>query len=88
MAWGDLNKRWGAKMQPLFKSFTGPLLKSGIGPIARYGNHQKIIGDLNRCIFHLTQDGSGPGKGHYLSKTQINAGGQSGATINYTTFAI
>ena len=25
---------------------------------------------------------------HYSSRTQINAGGQNGATINYTTFAI
>ena len=30
-------------MQPLFESFSGPLLKSGMGPLARYDNHQKII---------------------------------------------
>ena len=30
-------------MQPLFESFPGPLLKSGVGPLARYGNHQEII---------------------------------------------
>ena len=30
-------------MQPLFESFPGPLLKSGMGPLARHGNHQKII---------------------------------------------
>ena len=39
----DSNKRWRAKMQPIFESFPGPLLKSGVGPLARYGNHQKII---------------------------------------------
>ena len=30
---------------------------------------------MNRCIFHLTQDWSGPERGHYSSRTQINAGG-------------
>ena len=30
-------------MQPLFESFPGPLLKSGMGPLARCGNHQEII---------------------------------------------
>ena len=37
------NKRRGAKLQLLFKSFPGPLLKSGVGSLARYGNHQEII---------------------------------------------
>ena len=49
MAWGgplfesDLNKRWRFKLRLLFKSFPGPLLKSGVGPLVRYGNHQEII---------------------------------------------
>ena len=48
MAWGSLfkldsNKHWRAKMQPLFESFSGPLLKSGVGSLARCGNHQEII---------------------------------------------
>ena len=30
-------------MQPIFESFLGPLLKSGVGPLARYGNHQETI---------------------------------------------
>ena len=30
-------------MQPLFESFPGPQLKSSVGPLARYGNHQLII---------------------------------------------
>ena len=28
----DSNKHWRAKMQPIFESFPGPLLKSGVGP--------------------------------------------------------
>ena len=39
----DSNKYWRAKMQLLFESFPGPLLKSGLGPLARCGNHQEII---------------------------------------------
>ena len=37
MAWGgplfksDSNERWGSKLRLLFKSFYGPLLKSGVG---------------------------------------------------------
>ena len=46
IAWGgplfDWNKRQGSKLRLLFKSFPGPLLKSGVGPVARYGSHQKI----------------------------------------------
>ena len=30
-------------MQQLFESFPGPLLKSGVGLLARYGNHQEIM---------------------------------------------
>ena len=37
------NKHWMAKMQPIFESFSGPLLKSSMRPLARYGNHQKIV---------------------------------------------
>ena len=39
----DSNKCWRAKMQPIFESFPDPLLKSGVGPLAGYGNHQEII---------------------------------------------
>ena len=39
----DSNKRWRAKMQSIFESFPGPLLNSGVGPLARYGNHQETI---------------------------------------------
>ena len=28
-------------MQPIFETFHGPLLKSGMGPLARYGNHEE-----------------------------------------------
>ena len=30
-------------MQPIFESFPWPLLKSGVEPLARYGNHQETI---------------------------------------------
>ena len=30
-------------MQPIFESMPGPLLKSGVGSLARYGNHQETI---------------------------------------------
>ena len=39
----DSNEHWRAKMQPMFESFPGPLLKSGLGSLARYGNHQETI---------------------------------------------
>ena len=39
----DSNKCWRAKMQPIFESFPGPLLKSGVGSLARYGNNQETI---------------------------------------------
>ena len=78
----DSNKRWRAEMQPIFESFPGPLLKSGVRPLARYGNHQETIS------LHLTQNWSGPGRGHYSSWTQINARGQNRATIRVTSQAI
>ena len=47
MAWGGsssvLNKHCGAKRRILFKSFPRPLLKSSMGPLARYSNHQEIV---------------------------------------------
>ena len=49
MAWGGSlftsvsNKRGRAKLRVLFKSFPGPLLKSSVGPLARYSNHQEIV---------------------------------------------
>ena len=30
-------------MRPISESFPGPLLKSGVGPLARYGNNQETI---------------------------------------------
>ena len=43
-------------MGPLFESPPGALLMSYMQPLDRYGTHQKtIVGDLYRCILHLTQ---------------------------------
>ena len=76
MAWGESlltsvsNKRRGAELRLLFKSFPGPLLKSGMGPFARYSNHQEIINrrpEQMYTSFHTTQDWSGPARGHYSS---------------------
>ena len=33
------------------------------------------VGDLNRCIPHLTQGWNGLGRGHYTSRSRINARG-------------
>ena len=63
-------------MLPLSEPFPGPLLESGMRPLARYGDHQEIMSrSLNRCILYLAQDWSGPGRGLCSSRTQINAGG-------------
>ena len=50
MAWGGSlftsvsNKRRESKLRLIFKSFPLPLLKSGMGPLARYiNNHQEVI---------------------------------------------
>ena len=49
----DSNKRQEAKMGPLFESPPRPLLKKGLLPLfSRYGFQ---VGDLKRCIFHLTR---------------------------------
>ena len=85
----DSNKRRGPKTGPLFESSTRPLLKSGLQPLGRYGTHQEIISRrLNRCIFHMTQDWSGLGRGHYSSRTQINARDQYGTTTPHLPFKI
>ena len=47
----DSNKRWKAKMQPIFESFLGPLLKSGVGPLARYCNNQKNISRIPEQMY-------------------------------------
>ena len=57
-------------MLPQFELSPEPLLKSGLGHLARYGTHQKTIsvgGGLNGSIFHLTQDWNGLRRGHYSS---------------------
>ena len=55
-------------MQPEFELSSEPLLKSGLGRLARHGTHQKTIsGGSYRSIFHLTQDWNGLRRGHYSS---------------------
>ena len=55
-------------MQPQFELSFEPLLKSGLGSLARYGTHQKTISEdrsLNRSIFYLTRDWNGLRRGLY-----------------------
>ena len=41
-SWTRINAG-GLKCSQIFESFPGALLKSGVGPLARYGNHQETI---------------------------------------------
>ena len=76
-------------MGPLFESPPGPLLTSDMLPLDRYGTHQKTIGDLNRCILHLTQGWEWLGEGgHYSRRSRINAGGPTATTIQIISWAI
>ena len=75
----------GAKMWPLFELSSGPLLKSGPGPLARYCTHQEIIsGRPEKVYLPFDQDWNHLERGHYLSRTRINTGGlKRGHYSNY-----
>ena len=63
-------------MQPLFKLSPGPLVKSDLGHFARYCTHQETIsGRPEQLYLSFDQDCKDLGRGHYLSRTQINADG-------------
>ena len=63
----------------------GALLKSCLGPLARQGSHQEtMVGDWNKCIFHLTPDWTCLGRGHYSSWILIN-GGEGAKCGHYTS---
>ena len=63
----------------LLTSFPRPLLKSGMGPLARYGNHQEIISRrLEQMCTPSDTELEWPREGHYSSRTQINAGAKTG----------
>ena len=65
-------------MQPLFKLSSGPLLKSGLGHLARYcTHHDTISGRSEQVYLSFDQDCKDLERGHYLNQTQINAGGSS-----------
>ena len=82
----DMHKHWSTKMQPLLESFPGPLLKSGVGPLARYGNHQEIISRRLEQMYASSDIRlEWPREGHYSSRTQIKAKGPNGATIRLTS---
>ena len=75
-------------MRPLFELFPRPLLKSSMGPltsIASPGDHkwateQKYLPSDPRLEW--------PGRGHYSSGTQINAGTQNAATVRVIPWTI
>ena len=76
-------------MQPIFESFPGPLLKSGVGPLARYGNHQETISRRPEQIYtssdtRLDWLREGPLFESDSNKRQ----GAKGATIRVTSQAI
>ena len=79
----DSNKCWKAQMQQIFEPFSGPLLKSGVGPLARYGSNQQTISRRPEQMYtssdtRLEWLGDGP---LFESDSNIRQGGQNGATI-------
>ena len=61
----DSNKGRGAKTGPLFESPPGPLLKSGLQPLGRYGTHQESISRRPEQVYlpsdpRLEWHGEGP----------------------------
>ena len=82
MTWGgplfgsDSNKRRG-EVRPPFELSPGPLLKSGLEPLARYCNHQITINRRPEQVYLPSdQDWNNLEKGLYLSQTRINARGK------------
>ena len=58
----------------------GPLLKSDLRPLARYGTHQETIGGTPEQMYIPSdQDWIGPARRHYSSRTRINTGGRQNA---------
>ena len=73
-------------MQPLFESFSGPLLGKTLG---QYDNHQKIISRRLEQMYTSSDTRlEWSGVGHYSNRAQINAIGPKGATIRVTSQAI
>ena len=73
----DLNNYRGSKLRLLFKSFPGPILKSGVGSLARYGIHQETISRRPEQMYtpsdtRLRLEWLG---GHYSGRTRINTEG-------------
>ena len=72
-------------MRPLSKLSPGPLLKSGLGLLARYCTHQETTSGIPEQIYlPFDQDWNDLWRGHYFSQTRINAGGpKCGHYSNY-----
>ena len=50
----------GAKMCPLFKLSHGQLLKSSLGPLARYCTHQESVGQTKQKVAFFHRGGGAP----------------------------
>ena len=70
---------WG-KSAATIQVIPGPLLKSGLGPLARYGTHQETIGGTPEQMYIPSDhDWIRLARGHYSSRTRINTGGDKNA---------
>ena len=71
-------------MQPLFASSPGPLLKSGMGLSARYGNHQEIISSRLEQMYTSSDTRlEWPGEGPLFEKdsNKRRGGGKTGLLL-------
>ena len=69
-------------MEPLFESPPGPLLKSALQPLGRYGTHQETISRIPEQMYTLSDTRlEWLGRDHYSSRTRISAGGLKSATM-------
>ena len=84
------NKCLRAKMRPKFESFPGPLLKSGVGPLARYGNHREIVSRRLEQMYTSSYTRlKWPGEGSlFESGTNKRQGAKTGALFRVTSQAI
>ena len=60
------------------KPFPGPLLKSGVGPFVRYGNHKEMISERYKQMYTQSDkrlEWLREERDHYSFQTPINAGG-------------
>ena len=75
-----------SKLRLLFTSFPGPLLKSGFGPLARYGNHQEIISRRPEQMYTSSDTRlEWPGNGPIFVSDSNNHRVKNGTSIRLTS---